>query len=112
MGDRFPRIEHQHSVEIHRAGEWSGLYVDGELVRHGDHYLADEALHEMFDVAIVDDDAWLRGGNGVEPDGPAQTLGEVRRYADARGERQRLAAELEDRAAALAEQARQLRESS
>jgi hypothetical protein len=109
---RFPKIEHAHDIQIHRADEWSGLYVDGELIRHGDHYLADEALYEMFGVQIVDDPAWLLGGDGVRPHAPAEFLAEVEAYAEACRERERQAAGLEAQAAELERQAKELRAAS
>lgn len=74
-------------IEIHRLDEWSGLYLNGELQVHGDHYHADEWLYDRFGVKVVEDSrGWLL------PDGstPRQTLAEV--YA-ARDERERAKAE-------------------
>lgn len=60
------------NIEFHRAGEWTGVYLDGVLVCHGDHYHADEWLQERAGVTVVDSDAWI-------PDGytPLRTLAEV-----------------------------------
>lgn len=52
-------------IQFWRAGEWTGVYVNGKLARHGDHYLADEWLQERCGVKIVDSDAWVP--DGVQP---------------------------------------------
>jgi hypothetical protein len=96
-------------LEIHRGeGEWSALYVDGKLDRVGDHYLAEERVMELSGVTIVQDDAFLRGGDGVDRgDGKtvAQTLDEVNAYAAERSERQARAKRLRERAADLVHKA-------
>lgn len=87
------------NLEIHYAGEWAALYVDGKLERVGDSYLAEERAFELAGVATEHDNAFMRGQDKRE--GVAQTLDEVAAY---RAERERRAAE----ARRLREQATQL----
>lgn len=61
-------------IEIHRSGEWSGLYLNGVLKAYGDHYHADEWLYEHFRVRIVEESPWL----GADGRTPLRTLKEVR----------------------------------
>jgi hypothetical protein len=49
-------------IQFWRSGEWTGVYVDGVLVRHGDHYLADEWLQARYSVKVIDSDAWVPDG--------------------------------------------------
>ena len=37
-------------IEFHVAGEWTGVYLDGKLIRVGDSYLADEWLQSFVGV--------------------------------------------------------------
>lgn len=92
-------------IEFHRSGEWTGVYVNGKLVRHGDHYLADEWLQARVGVIVVDSDDWL-------PDGrtPLATLEEVAAET-ARREQLRVAAQAKrDQAADLLRQVQALDE--
>lgn len=43
-------------IEFWQAGEWTMVYLNGQLVTHGDHYLADEWLQEYVSVTVVQDD--------------------------------------------------------
>jgi hypothetical protein len=85
-------------IQFWRAGEWTMVYLNGELVCHGDHYHADEWLQERCGVVIVDDEA-----NSSVPDGhhPVHLLAQAE-------ENQRRAAELKAAADAKREQARRL----
>ena len=87
------------SIEIHEADDWAAVYLDGNLVRVGDAYLADEWLRTHFGVKTVQDDAFMRGQ--IQREGVAKTLDEVADYARSRQKRL-------DRAAALRAQAQQL----
>jgi hypothetical protein len=58
---------HQDEIKFYRYGEWTGVYVNGELVRAGDHYLADEWLQERVGVKVVDTDAWIPDGQHPLP---------------------------------------------
>lgn len=90
-------------IEFHRSGEWTGVYVNGKLVRHGDHYLADEWLQARVGVIVVDSDDWL-------PDGrtPLATLEEVEAETARRNQLRTTALEKRDKAAALLHQAEAL----
>jgi hypothetical protein len=85
-------------IQFWRADEWTMVYLNGELVCHGDHYHADEWLQERCGVVIVDDE-----DNASVPDGhhPVHLLTEAE-------ENRRTAAELKAVAEAKREQARQL----
>ena len=73
------------SIEIHEDEDWAAVYVDGNLVRVGDAYLADEWLRTHFGVKTVQDDAFMRGQTSRE--GVAKTLDEVLDYARSRQDR-------------------------
>lgn len=92
-------------MELHTGTEdWSALYVDGQLHTYGDSYLAEEAIRSIVGVRVVDDNAWLRGGNGTGRNGnppPASTLDEVHGYMVERSERESRARNLRERAAEL-----------
>ncbi len=67
------------------GGEWSALYMDGKLEHIGDHYVVNERAFELAKVQVIQDNAFLRGGDGVERNGdkstgPAQTLEEIEAY--------------------------------
>jgi hypothetical protein len=50
----------------YHSGEWSALYVDGELVKYGDHYLVDEWLASHLGVEdLYNDDFLLPDGRTV-----------------------------------------------
>lgn len=72
------------------SGEWSALYVDGELDRIGDHYRIDERIAELLGVEVregAEGSDFLRGGDGVARTGgpsPAQTLAEAEAYTEER----------------------------
>ena len=94
------------SIEFHRQGEWTAVYLDGELQRVGDHYLANEWLQERCGVKVVDDDAFMLG----DPFGKciATSLEEVENYRRYREERRREAAILRERADAMIRDAEKL----
>ncbi len=81
--------------------EWSGLYADGELVQCGDHYLADEKIREYAGVVTIHDNAFLLGGDGVRPHGPAETLDEIDEFIRDRDSARERAQTMRDKAAAL-----------
>lgn len=66
-------------IQFWRSGEWTGVYVDGTLVRYGDHYLADEWLQTRFGVKVIDSDAWIPDGHS-----PFKTLAQVETEQDRR----------------------------
>lgn len=88
------------------SNEWSAVYVDGALVRVGDHYLADEWIREHFQVKTVQSNDFMMGGEGR--DDVAKTLKELEGFANDRLHRELKAAELRARAAALEDEAREL----
>ena len=75
----------ESNIEIHEDEDWAAVYVDGNLVRVGDAYLADEWLRTYFGVKTVQDDAFMRGQTSRE--GVAKTLDEVLDYARSRQKR-------------------------
>lgn len=53
------------------SGEWSALYVNGNLDQVGDHYVIDERISEIAGVTVIHSDAFIRGGDqreNVAPD--------------------------------------------
>jgi hypothetical protein len=94
-------------LEIHYAEEWAALYVDGNLERAGDTYLAEERAFELLGVTTVQDPAFLRGQ--ASRDGCAQTLDEVEAYRSARDAAIARASLLEQEARAALLTAQQLR---
>jgi len=44
-------------IEFWRSQDWTMVYEDGQLVKSGDHYLADEWLQAKMGVVVVDDEA-------------------------------------------------------
>jgi hypothetical protein len=88
-------------LEIHYDpdGEWAALYIDGDLDRVGDAYLAEEKAFDLLGVKIVRDGAFLRGQTSAA--GCAQTLDELGAYRDQRDAAQAEAARLREDAAAL-----------
>ncbi len=100
-------------LEIHyTSGEWAALYVDGALDRIGDTYNTEARAFELAGVTTVQDDACLRGGDGMDRgDGraPARTLDEVAAYRTLREQRREEADRLDAHAKELAEKAAELR---
>jgi hypothetical protein len=92
-------------LEIHYSGQdWAALYSGGALVANGHDHTVEEAALSMCDVKLVNDDAFLRGGNGTGRNGTppiAATLDEVHEYADQRDTRLSQAAEMRAQAARL-----------
>jgi hypothetical protein len=86
-------------LEIHHEGEWSALYVDGQLERVGDAYRSEERAFEILGVKIVHDDAFMRGQG--QASGVAQTLDDVDTYRTEREEKRATAERLREKAAKL-----------
>jgi hypothetical protein len=95
-------------LEIHYDpnGEWAALYKDGDLVRVGDAYLAEEQAFELLGVRIVRDDAFLRGQDSRE--GVAQTVELVDEYRSQRDNALSLAAQKRAEADRLIAEAKEL----
>jgi hypothetical protein len=90
-------------IQFHRSGEWTGVYLDGKLVRAGDHYLADEWLQARVGVKVVDSDAWIPDGRNA-----LETLADVKEETE---RREGLAREIQrkrDQMATLEREAREL----
>lgn len=85
-------------------GEWSALYVNGDLDTYGDHYLADERLQTLFGVHVTHTNDWYRGDGGRNYK-VAQSLPEYRAWQLEDKERQ-------DRADALRAEAKRLEEAA
>lgn len=69
-------------VRYSGSSDWSALYVGGNLVRVGDHYLIDEKISEILGVEIEHSDDFMQGGTHYE--NVAQTLDEARAYEKTR----------------------------
>jgi hypothetical protein len=50
---------HQLDVLV-AGGEWSALYIDGNLAEYGDHYIVKEAIYAIVGVDEESDDSWYR----------------------------------------------------
>lgn len=92
-------------IEFWQAGEWTMVYLNGELQRAGDHYLADEWLQQHFGVVVVDDP-----DSCSVPDGhhALKLLDEARESLRLDQERKEQAAELRRQAEELCERAKDL----
>lgn len=88
------------------SDEWSAVYLDGELQRVGDSYLADEWVREHFGVETIQSDDFLRGGD--KRDDVAPTLAALKEWTDDRDARKRWADELREQAADLVARAAQV----
>ncbi len=96
------------NLEIHYAGEWAALYIDGQLDHDsvGDSYLAEERAFELLGVKTVQDDAFMRGQD--QRVGVARTLGEVDEYRWSRDNKAAEAARKREEAARLIAEADEL----
>lgn len=94
-------------LEIHYSDDWAALYVDGQLDRVGDSYLAEERVMELIGVTVVHDNAFMRGQH--KRDGVAPTVEEVEQFRAQRETNRRTADELEAQAKELLEDAARLR---
>lgn len=84
------------SIEFWRSGEWTMVYLNGELVKYGDHYHADEWLQGRCGVRIVDDErgACIPDGHNpvellAEAEQNMRTAEELKLAAEAKRERAR-----------------------
>lgn len=95
-------------LEIHYDpnSNWAALYVDGQMETVGDAYVAEEHAFDLAGVAIVRDDAFLRGQD--TRDGAAQTLDEVTAYRRQRDAARSEAELLRQQAQALLDRAEQI----
>lgn len=92
-------------IEFWQAGEWTMVYLNGELVCHGDHYHADEWLQQRAGVKVIED-----GGNFSVPDGhhPVQKLADVYAAMDEAAERTCRAEEIRRQAAEMLAEAERI----
>ena len=74
------KIKPGDEIEFWQCGKWTMVYLNGKLVKCGDHYHADEWLQEQVGVRVVEDNA----GFSV-PDGhnPIEDLAEAKASMDA-----------------------------
>lgn len=92
-------------IQFRVFGEWTAVYLNGELARVGDSYLADEWLQERCGVEVVEDPHQLCM---ADPWKAYPTLAEVEEREDAFKRRQVEAAHLREQAAELARRADQI----
>lgn len=92
-------------IEFWVSGEWTMVYLNGELQRAGDHYLADEWLQSRCGVKVVEDD-----GKFSIPDGrnAIKSLAEVKASMETAEEKAIQAEELRRQAEALMAEANRL----
>jgi hypothetical protein len=57
-------MSNEDEIQFRRSGDWTMVYLNGSLVKSGDHYLADEWLQEYAGVEVVDDEAGICIPNG------------------------------------------------
>jgi hypothetical protein len=95
----------QDEIQFWRSGDWTMVYLNGKLVKSGDHYHADEWLQERCGVVMVDDDAGFSIPDGFHP---IETLSEVQANADAATERAARAEKLRQQAAELTAEAQKI----
>lgn len=93
-------------LQLHHAGDWAALYVNGVLDVVGDAYLSRERALELCGVLEVDDDAFMRGQ--TSRDGVARTLEEVAEYRRTRDDGLARAAQLRTEAERLLARALEL----
>lgn len=91
----MPNVEIRYDTD----GDWAALYVDGQLERVGDAYLAEEKAFEILGVKTLRDNAFLRGQ--TQASGVAPTLTEVEAYRTERDAARARATALREQAAAL-----------
>ncbi len=48
----------ESNLEIHYAGEWAALYVDGKLEEVGDAYIAEERAFALLGVGDSEAASW------------------------------------------------------
>jgi hypothetical protein len=96
-------------IEFWVAGEWTVVYLNGELQRAGDSYLADEWLQAHYGVTVVQDEASVSVPDGHNA---LRTLAEARAALEAHGERMAEAQRKRDEAMRLLLEAQDLEDKS
>ena len=94
--------EEVKGIQFWHSGDWTMVYLDGQLVVSGDHYHADEWLQEHCGVTVVQDDDGI-----CIPDGhnAIKTLDKVMASLRAREDREKRAAALRQQAQNLLDEA-------
>lgn len=92
-------------IEFWVVGEWTVVYLNGDMIRAGNSYLADEWLQEYVGIKVVDDTRSLCLPDGRNPVRDLDQLRVIEEQADARAA---LAAEKRAQAEALLAEATQL----
>lgn len=90
------------------SSDWSALYVEGKLVRVGDHYLIDEKIYDLLNIETISSDDFMRGGN--QESDVAQTLEEIKAYEELLQAAEDEADELISQAEELERRAKEIRE--
>lgn len=91
-------------VEIYQAnGDWQALYLDGVLHSQGHDVTA--TLLMLLNIEIINDDAFLRGGNGGGSNNTAPTIGDIDQWKHERDLALNEAAELRIKANGLTAEA-------
>lgn len=85
------------------TGEWSAVYLDGELQAVGDHYVVDDWIEGHFGIESESSDDFMRGGEDRED--VAQTLSAIERHRSVREHNEAEAQRLRDEAKILLRQA-------
>lgn len=88
------------------GGEWAALYVNGKLSTYGDRENPVDRALQLAGVTLVQDDAFLLGGDGA--DGVAKTLAEIDDFRYRRDQRRRVAQQKRQEAARLLAQAAEI----
>lgn len=92
-------------IEFWKAGEWTMVYFNGELVCYGDHYHADEWLQKRCGVKVVQDDASFSVPDSHHP---IEDLAEVKAAMDEADQRVKRAEALRRQAADLMAEANRI----
>lgn len=96
------KIKPGDEIEFWQCGEWTMVYLNGKLVKYGDHYHADEWLQEQVGVRVVEDDDGFSAPDGHNP---IKDLAEVKANKIAAAERDAAAERKRAEARALLEEA-------
>jgi hypothetical protein len=87
------------------SGEWSGLYIDGNLDVYGDNYHVDERISELLGVKDIYERDFLLGTNRT----PARTVDQIDAFFSKKDKESNLADQLEQIAERLLVKAKDLR---
>lgn len=93
-------------IVCYEHGEWTAVYLDGELQCVGDSYLADEWIRTYFGINTIQDDAFLLGGSSRSS--VAKSVADIDEYVERRERGRQAALKFRQQAAELIAQAEQL----